>query len=116
MQKDVVTALRLFDSLIKSILLYNRDFWGGLKLPKNNPVENLQMRVFKEVLGVSRKTTNVGVLLELGRTPLHIEAISLCVKNWERIRKGEANDNISRSCSEASELNLPWNEGIQKNL
>ena len=63
------TTLHLFDTLIKPILLYNSDYWGCLKLPKNNPIENMHMRFCKEILGVQRQTTNVGVLLELGRIP-----------------------------------------------
>ena len=89
--RNIPTSLSLFDSLIKPILLYASDFWGTLKLPVNNPIENLQMRIFKELLGVNKKTTNIGVLLELGRTSLNINAVKLGLKNWERIRKGEAN-------------------------
>ena len=63
------TTLHLFDTLIKPILLCNSDYWGCLKLPKNNPIENMHMRFCKEILGVQRQTTNVGVLLELGRIP-----------------------------------------------
>ena len=74
---DIKIFLHLIDSLVKPILLYASDFWGCLKLPKNNPVENLHMMICKQILGVQKQTTNVGVLLEIGRIPL---------KNWERIR------------------------------
>ena len=40
---DVNITLHLFDSLIKPILLDTSDFWVCLKLPKNNPIETLQM-------------------------------------------------------------------------
>ena len=63
-------TLHLFDTLIKPILLYNSDFWGCLKVPKNNPIENIHMRFCKDLLGVQRETCNIGVLLELGRVPL----------------------------------------------
>ena len=72
--------------LIKPILLYASDFWGCLKLPTNNPIETLYMRIYKEILGVSKQTTNIGVLLELGKTTLDIDAIKLGIKNWERVR------------------------------
>ena len=45
----------------------------------------------KQVLGVQTQTTNIGVLLELGRIPLGIWALKFAVKNWERIRLGHAN-------------------------
>ena len=49
--------------MIKPILLYASDFWGCLKLPKNNPIENLQMMVCIQILGVQKQTTNIDVLL-----------------------------------------------------
>ena len=43
------------------------------------------MRFCKELLGVQRQTTNIGVLLELGRIPLMLYGIKNCIKNWPRI-------------------------------
>ena len=60
---DIIT-LHLFDTLVKPILLYNSDFWGCLKMPANNPIENMHMRFCKEILGVQRQTSNIGTLLE----------------------------------------------------
>ena len=68
--KYVLISLHLFDSLIKPILLYASDFWECLKLPKNNPIENVQIRFCKELLGAQKKANNIGVLLERGRIPL----------------------------------------------
>ena len=114
--RDIVTALSLYDSLIKPILTYASDFWGSLKLPKDNPIEILYMKVLKQILGVQKQTTNVGVLLELGRTPLKIECIRLAVKNWERIKKGDANPVLLASYSDAIAEQLPWIEGIRQKL
>ena len=63
LRMNIDTTLHLFVSLIKPILLYNLDFWGCLKIPKNNPNENVHMRFCKELLGVQKQTTNIGVLL-----------------------------------------------------
>ena len=84
-------TIGLFDAMIKPILLYGSDFWGSLKLPKNNPVENLYMQFCRQILGVQKSTTTMGVLLELGRTPLMLEARRLSLKNWERIKNGDGN-------------------------
>ena len=84
---DVLTALNVYDSMIKPILLYASDFWGCLKLPQNNSIEICHLKVLKQILGVHKQTTSLGVLLELGRTTLDIDCIKLGVKNWERIRK-----------------------------
>ena len=58
---DTKIFLHLIDSLVKPILLYASDFWGYLKLPKNNPAENPPMMVCKQILGAQKQTTNVGV-------------------------------------------------------
>ena len=50
-------TLSLFDSLIKPILLYGSDFWGCLKMPKNNPIENMFVKFSKALLGGSK--TNI---------------------------------------------------------
>ena len=70
--QDILTTLKLMDSLIKPILLYASDFWGCLKLPRNNPVENLHMMMCKQLIGVQKQTTNSDVLLEHGRIPFNI--------------------------------------------
>ena len=106
----------LLDTMIKPILLYNSDFWGAMKLPKNNPITNLHMMICKQLLGVHRTTTNVGVLLELGRIPLEIYAKKHAVKNWERIRKGMANPLVLASYRDALANNLLWTARLKLTL
>ena len=72
--KHILTSLKLFDTLLKPILLYMSDFWGCLKMPKNNPIEIFQNKFLKQLLGVQIQTTNIGVLLETGSLPLSIFA------------------------------------------
>ena len=66
-------------------------------MPNNNPIENAHIRFCKELLGVQRQTTNIGVLLELGRILIMIYGIKNCIKNWSRIhilgKANETNDN-----------------------
>ena len=84
--QDILSTLSLIDTLIKPILLYASDFWGCFKLPRNNPVETLLLRIYKQLLGVQKQTTDVGVRLELGTVPLSLFSTKLCIKNWNRIR------------------------------
>ena len=60
--QDIMTTLTLIDTMIKPILLYNSDFWGCMKLPKNNPIEILHMMMCKQLLGTHKSTTNCGVM------------------------------------------------------
>ena len=111
--RNVQTILYIFDTIIKPIILYASDFWGSLKLPHVNPIDTFHLMVCKQVLGVQKQTTNIGVLLELGKIPLRFDAIKLSIKIWERIRKQNANIILQASYAEASELNLPWISGIK---
>ena len=88
----VSTSLFLFDALIKPILLYASDFWGSLKMPRNNPIENVHIKFCKDILGVQKQTTNIGVLLELGEIPITIYAKKNCIKNYLRINDKRANN------------------------
>ena len=114
--QDIRLTLSLIDTLIKPILLYVSDFWGCLELPKSNPIENLHMMMCKQLLGVQKQTTNIGVLLELGRTPMAFDAIKAAIKNWERIKRGQANAILLESYKNSIVENLPWINGIKSVL
>ena len=83
--QDIVTTIKLIDSTVLPVILFNSDFWGCMDLKKNNPIETVTMMMYKSILGVHKTTTNVGVLLELGKVPANIIAIRNSLKNWERI-------------------------------
>ena len=92
------------------------DFWGCMKLPKTNPIENLHMMISKQLLGVQKQTTNIGVLLELGRVPLPLKAVQLAIKNWERIKQQKANMLFLASYRDATTENLMWLSTIKNSL
>ena len=83
---SVSTVLKLFDSLVSPILLYNYEIWGCfLKSVGNNydkfvsrifderiTPENMHNKVRKMALGVHSKASNHAVKGELGRFPLHL--------------------------------------------
>ena len=87
-----------------------------MKLPKSNPIENLHMMMCKQILGVQKQTTNIGVFLELGRVPMCTYAAKSAIKNWERIKKGHGNVLLLASYRDAMEKNLPWISGINSIL
>ena len=85
--KNIDAYLTLFDTQIKPILLYACEAWADsmkaniddVTLLTRNKLEIFQICIFKQILGVSRKTTNLAILLELGRysisTYMHYQAI-----------------------------------------
>ena len=109
-RSNIEITMHLFDTLVKPILMYMSDFWGGLKVPeeRHNPIEKLHYMACKQFLGVQKGSTNIGVLLELGRIPLRNFAIKSAIKNWERIRTGNINKILRESHSDAIVENLPW--------
>ena len=116
-RKHPLVTMKLFKSLIEPILLYASDFWGILKLPKNNPIENLFLSFCKQLLGVKKQTTNVGVLLELGQIPLSIHAQKNSIKNWVRlVTKTKCNDIVIKSYENSISEKLTWSTRIENTL
>ena len=106
--RHIKTTLHLLDNLIKPILLYASDFWGCLMPPKENSIAKFHYIAFKHILGVQKQTTNIGVLLEIGRIPIQTYAIKAAIKNWERIKSKQINTHLYTSYKNASKDNLPW--------
>ena len=79
--------LDLFDKMIVPISIYNSEVWGINSLPANTsntnlldtkvllklPIEGLQLRFLKMILGVSKRTSNWAVLSETGSVPMSLK-------------------------------------------
>ena len=61
----------------------------------------------KLLLGVQKQTNTVGILLELGMTPITYNAIKASVKNWDRIKNKKSNNFLNESFTNALKENLP---------
>jgi hypothetical protein len=86
-EPSVSTLLHLFDHRIKPIVVYGCEIWGTLTnatlqknyrytvhvcdLFKDWEIENLNTKFCKYILGVNRRSTNIAILSELGKYPLH---------------------------------------------
>ena len=77
-RNHVRLSLDLFDALAKPILIYVIELWGCLKEGFNdrNPVEKLDIKLCKHILGVKKRTSNVGCRCELGRKQLLISGFN----------------------------------------
>ena len=110
-------TLHLFDALIKPIILYMSDFWGCLPLRKNNPIDIIQNKFLKQLLGVQVQTPTYGILLDTGQISLTLYAQKYCIKNWERIAiKKECNTLLQISYMNALKSKLPWPIRIKNSL
>ena len=90
---NVPTALKLFDTLILSIIRYGSEVWGPFyakRLQDSNflshceklPAEKLHTKFCRYLLGVHRKSTNNAVRAELGRRPLLTLLLPHAAKYW----------------------------------
>ena len=89
------TRLKLFDSVIKPVMLYGCEIWGSyifkyknnvdslhnMLIDVNTLMEKLQSKVLKSILQVHKQANNFAVS-ELGRYPLLINVISRLVKYY----------------------------------
>ena len=93
---DPKLLMQLFDKTILPVATYNSEVWGPLCLPVNqnnndflnvssskNPVEDVQVKFCKRVLGISDRTSaNWAVLSECGRLPTITLIISKMITYW----------------------------------
>ena len=68
-------AVKIFDSIISPILLYNSEVWGAfanhdLNKWDQSPTEKIHSKMCKIYLGVNRKATNIAIKGEMGKFPL----------------------------------------------
>ena len=65
----VSLKLKLFDSLVRPILMYGSDIWGTSKAGKNK-IDTFFLRFLKSTLGVKKSTSTLMVYGETGKIPL----------------------------------------------
>ena len=107
-RRSIDVTLKLYNTLVRPILLYASDYWGCLKLPVNNPIETAHMRFCKDLLGVQKQTTNVGVLLELGEVPLSVLAKNNCIKNFSRVTITKEANTLLKNLGQVEFSNYSW--------
>ena len=107
--------MKLFDALVKPILLYGSDFWGLLvyHLIDNNPIENLNIKLCKHLLGVYKHTSNAGCRAELGRQPLLLTGVKSFIKNWIRIIDDESNIILKNVSIVNRNFQLQWTSKLK---
>jgi hypothetical protein len=78
-------AVKIFDSIISPILLYNSEVWGAfanhdLNKWDQSPTEKIHSKFCKIYLGVNRKATNIASRGEMGKFPLLIAILKRLMK------------------------------------
>jgi hypothetical protein len=76
-------AFKLFDAIIKPILLYSSEIWGFC-IPSKE-IERVHINFCKRLCGLNQSVTNFMALSECGRYPLHVFYIERCIKYWTKL-------------------------------
>lgn len=82
-----VMRMRLFDALVRPVMLYGIEVWGPHSLGHLDARFEREHRSFlRQLLGVRECTPSAVVLAELGRYPLTVLAIVQVCKYWNRLQ------------------------------
>ena len=124
---NVKIALKLFDTLVLPIVSYGGVIWGPLyarKVNENNfmtscndsPIERLNVKLCKYLLGVHRKSTNDAVRGELGRFPLLISILNNSFQYMRKMEQSCTHSLVKISCMDKDirTLNSSWYNCINR--
>ena len=106
---NVLLALKLFDTLVSPIATYGGAVWGALCTGKNfdvfdlnfydkAPLEKLNIKLCKYLLGVNKFSVNHAVRGELGRYPMLINVLDMCTKFKRRVLSLSNDNLLKKSC------------------
>ena len=106
---NVPLALKLFDTLVTPIATYGGAIWGVLCTGKNfdvydlnlydkAPLEKLNLKLCKYLLGVNKFSVNHAVRGELGRYPMLINVLDMSVKFKKRVLILSNDNLVKKSC------------------
>ena len=76
---DIETKLQLFHTIVIPVLLYGCEIWGFENL---KDVEKIQVRFYKNILGLTKSSPKIAVFGELGAFPIKVLCKERIVKFW----------------------------------
>ena len=111
--------LKLFDSMIRPILLYGCEVWGVFEFRKStadylkkyllsvkHTFESLHTKMCKNVLGVNRNATELLVKAELGRYPMMCNIVQCIYSYWQHIQKSSPTSMVRKVILENTRHNV----------
>jgi hypothetical protein len=108
--------LKLFDSLIKPILLYGSEVWGPQINQTNNKIAKFVNKFYKTVLGLPRYTSTAGIHIELGRFSIDVNVHASMLNYWTRLIALPSNRLVSQcywSLFDNPNTNDPWLKSVK---
>ncbi|GLV41722.1 hypothetical protein CBL_00335 [Carabus blaptoides fortunei] len=74
----------MYDSMVKSIMMYGAEIWGWKEQDKE---ENVHMKYLRWILGLERQTPKYIIAEETKRDKMRIEAGKRAMKYEEKLKK-----------------------------
>ena len=119
---SVKTLLKLYSSLIEPIILYGSEIWiSDFNININNcdqlPFEKIQHSIFKDILGVQKKASNLAIKYELGTLPICYKAYISMFKYYKRLKNHNNENGIRNQILIAAFLEdvKLYNSGVKEN-
>ena len=108
--------MRLMESLVKSVLLYGAEVWGGGA--QLGPVENVQMRAAKIFLGVGRLHPLVSLQFEMNMLPMKWVTMKRSIEFWVQVMRMTDGRLLKVVMLEAFEVGckVRWVKELQQSL
>ena len=113
-------ALKLFDALVKPILLYASEIWEPFLNQDydkwdRNEVEKVHLQFMKQIMGVNRSTTNILVRGELNRHSMQREVLKRHIKYVQYVTFKEGNRLVKQALIyELSRADTPYLSTIHR--
>ena len=102
--------MKLFDFLVKPVLLYGSEIWGSHINSGNTSIDKFTNKFYRTLLGVPKHTSNVGIHAELGRFPIKVNVHQSMIKYWFRLISLPS-DRLAAHCYWSmfeNSINNPW--------
>ena len=84
-QANIPLFLKLFDTLIKPIILYGSEVWGFCSTAWNGFISKFTNKFYRTLLGSRPQSSTAGIHYELGRSPIHVSMQQTMIKFWFRL-------------------------------
>jgi hypothetical protein len=117
---DPKLTLRLFDTLVSSVLFYGVEVWGYLKL--KNHIELVHTSFLRQFLRVRKSTPLLALYGETGRLPLFYFAALRMLRFWSKLMSLPENRYVKVAYNDAMQLYYtnpdysPWCSFVAKTL
>ena len=111
-------GILLYNSIVKSILLYAGETWTNITKTQCNKLEQIQAKTLKTILGLEKSTPNIGLLNELGILPIELQLKKMRLMFLHKISSLPNSRLVKQVFNEQRRIGFPncWWEEVKQDL